>query len=111
MQKTIILKTANINKSKDKNFVSETLENIVSSLFDYPDVVTNIAFHKEDNLFYVKFNLKCCKTGDFVWLTIKEWMTLIAGTEEAVDVSIDEAEQDGTRILYKFVSYHKEDIS
>ena len=92
-------------KAKDTNFVNETLEAIVESLFDWPDTISNIIVDKNKEAFYVKFNLKCSKTGDLCWMLMKDWMSLIAETEEKLDISIDEAEQDGSRMIYKFIAY------
>lgn len=104
MSKEIEIKVTNIKKSKDRKFIFETFENIIESLFDY-DCASNLKFNKDDNSFNIDFMLQVCKSGDMLWILIKEWLVLILESEQYVDVEITEREQSGIGIVYKMYRY------
>ena len=104
MSKEIEIKVTNIKKSKDKKYVFETFENIIESLYDY-SCASNLKFNKDDNSFNIEFVLQICKSGDMLWILIKEWLVTILESEQYVDVEIKEREQSGIGIVYKMYRY------
>lgn len=104
MSKEIEIKVTNIRRSKDKKYIFETFENIIESLFDF-DCASNLKFNKDDNSFNIDFMLKVCKSGDMLWILIKEWLVTILESEQYVDVEITEREQSGIGIVYKMYRY------
>jgi hypothetical protein len=110
MQKRIKLILENITKAKDKKYVNDTIDSIIDSLHDFPYAVSNIGFHRDKDIFYVKFNLRVCKTGDMVWCLIQEFLSCVVQTENKVNVTIDSVEEGEVGITYKLYAYKsKED--
>jgi hypothetical protein len=104
MSKDIQIKVTNIKKSKDRKYIFETCENIIESLFEY-DCASNLKFNKDDNSFNIDFVLQICKSGDMLWILLKEWLVTILESEQYVDVEITEREQSGIGIVYKMYRY------
>lgn len=104
MVKEIEVKANNIRKAKDRKYVFETYENIIDSIYDF-DCASDLSLEKTQDEFYIKFNLKVCKSGDLLWILIKEWLSTIKQTEEQVELEISEREQDGTGITYRLYKY------
>ena len=110
MTKDVEIKASNIKKAKDKKYVFDTYESILDAIFDF-DCVSNIRFEKDNNSFNIRFDLKICKSGDLLWVLIKEFLSTIKQTEEYVELQIDEVEPDGigmTYRLYRYVPCHQE---
>lgn len=104
MTKEIEINADNIRKAKDKKYVFETYESILESIFDF-DCVSDLAFGKDNNSFSIIFKLKVCKSGDLLWVLIKEYLSCIKQTEEQVELEISEREQDGIGVTYKLFKY------
>jgi hypothetical protein len=104
MTKEIEIKARNIRKAKDKKYVFETYESILSSIFDF-DCVSNLKFDKDEDGFNIRCSLKVSKSADMLWILIKEFMSCIKQTEENVELEISEREQDGIGITYKLYAY------
>lgn len=104
MTKEIEINADNIRKAKDKRYVFDTYENIIDSIFDF-DCVSNLTFEKDNNSFHIKFDLVVCKSGDLLWVLIKEFLSCIKQTEEQVQLQIDEVEPDGIGMTYRLLKY------
>ena len=104
MTKDIEIKASNIKKARDKKYVFDTYENILDSLYDF-NCVSNLRFNKDNNSFNIRFDLKVCKSGDLLWVLIKEFLSCIKQTEEQVELQIDEVEPDGIGMTYRLFKY------
>lgn len=104
MTKQIIIKATNILNAKDKRYVFSTYESILDSIFDF-DSASNLEFSKDINSFYISFDLKVCKSGDLLWILVKEFLSTIKQTEEYVELEITEIEQATIGITYKLFKY------
>ena len=106
MQKRVKITANNINKAQDKQYVFYTYELMIKSLYDYQDIVTKIFFDKTGGSFTLAFTLKICKTGDMLWILMKEFLSTILETENKVAISISEVDEGCTSgIIYKFYNY------
>ena len=106
MKKRINITADNISKAKDKQYVFYTYELMIKSLYDYQDIVTKIFFDKTCSSFTLSFTLKICKTGDMLWILMKEFLSTILETEDKVAISISEVyEGCKSGIIYKFYNY------
>ena len=106
MQKRVKITANNINKAQDKQYVFYTYELMIKSLYDYQDIVTKIFFDKTDGSFTLAFTLKICKTGDMLWILMKEFLSTILETENKVAISISEVDEGcKSGIIYKFYNY------
>lgn len=106
MTKRVKIIAENIKKTKDRKFIFKTYEDILESIFDFSAVATKLFFDKTDDSFVIDFNVKVSKAGDMLLVLCKEYMSLLTQTEESIEVSISELEQDGTGVLYKFYKYN-----
>ena len=105
MTKTLNITCSNIQKCKDKKFIFEIYENIISSLFDY-DCISNLYFNKTKESFAINFDMKVCKTADILWILVKEWLNCIAETENEAEISIIEFEDSKEKgIIYNIRSF------
>lgn len=107
MEKQLMVEVTNINNAQDKKFCFETFDSIINSLLDFEGIATKIRFNKTDDAFDIRFNLKVCKTGDMIWVLIKEFLSCISQTEENVNIIINEEENDQYGTTYKFLRYNK----
>ena len=106
MQKRVKINANNINKAQDKQYVFYTYELMIKSLYDYQDIVTKIFFDKTGGSFTLAFTLKICKTGDMLWILMKEFLSTILETENKVAISISEVDEGcKSGIIYKFYNY------
>lgn len=105
MEKRLMVEVSNIGLANDKKFVFETFDNIINSLLDYEGIATNISFNKSADSFDIRFNLKVCKTGDLIWVLIKEFLSCVNQTEENVSIIINEEEDSQYGTSYKFLRY------
>lgn len=105
MTKQIKVIIEHITRARDKKYVNQTIDNIIDSLYDFPYAVSNIGFTRDKDLFYIKFNLKVCKTGDMVWCLIHEFLSCIVQTENKVNITIDSIEEGEIGTTYKLYAY------
>lgn len=106
MTKHIKLIVDRITKAKDKKYVNDTIDSIIDSLHDFPSIVEHIGLSREKDIFYIKFDMKVSKTGDLVFVLVKEWLSTIYETEPKLSISINEIEEDSDRgITYRFFDY------
>ena len=108
MTKEIEINADNIRKAKDKRYVFDTYENIIDSIFDF-DCASNLTFEKDNNSFHIKFDLMVCKSGDLLWVLIKEWLYTIIETEHDVSIRITEIESESNfGVTYSFNLFKRE---
>jgi len=106
MTKQIKIVLDNIQKAKDINFVNSTVDSIITSLHDFPNDVSKMSFDRDKNMSFVKFTLRVSKTGDMVFILIKEWLNLCLETEPNLFISISEIEEKAkTGTTYRFFTY------
>ena len=106
MTKHIRLKVDKITKGSDVKYINDTIDSIVESLHDFEGIVTKIGIARVKDYFVVTFDLKVSKTGDLVFVLIKEWLNTIYETENNVQISISEIEDNSDRgITYRFFDY------
>ena len=105
MTKRISVMVENITKAEDQNFVYYTIDSIIDTLYDWEGVVTQIHFDRTPSSFAIFFHLKVCKDGDLLWVLLKEFLSTILETEENVDITIDEVEEDGNGMTIKLFKY------
>ncbi len=105
MTKQITVTVTNISKTKDKKYIFETYENILNSILDFTSITSNVSFEKDKDYFKIDFMMKISKTGDILWILIKEFLSCIKETEDQVQITIDEVEQNGIGMTYKLYRY------
>ena len=105
MEKRVSLMIDNITKANDQNFVYYTIDNIIETLYDWEGTVTRVHFDRTPTSFAIFFYLKVCKNGDLLWVLLKEFLSTILETEENVDITIDEVEEDGNGMTIKLFKY------
>ena len=109
MTKKITLILENLNKAEDTTYVEETIDAIIESLYDFPSFVTNINLDKSRSKFHISFDLKICRTGDCIWMLCKEFLSCIRETEQLIDVTIEETEDNETMVQYKLYTYKRKE--
>ena len=106
MTKEIKIVVDNIQKAKDINFVNNTIDSIIESMHDFPKEVSKLSFERDKNMSFVKFTLRVSKTGDMIFILIKEWLNLCLETEPNLFISISEIEEKAlTGTTYRFFTY------
>lgn len=106
MTKKIRIVIDDVRKSEDANFVNETVNNIIESLYDHPKDVSKILIDKTRNSYIIEFQLRVSKTGDLIFILIKEWLALLLETEHNILISLTETEENADiGITYKFFIY------
>lgn len=106
MTKHIKLRVERILKCADKKYVNDVIDSIIDSLHDFPNTVERIGLERDNDTFIVTFDLRVSKTGDMVFILIKEWLNTIYETEPNAELSISEIEQDSKiGVTYKFFNY------
>ena len=105
MTKKITLIVDGIKKANDKPYIFDIYSTILTSLNDYFGTASNIFFDKTEDSFIIKFTLKVCRTGDMLWILFKELLQCIRESEDKVDISISEVEQNGLGTVYKLYKY------
>ena len=106
MTKEIKIVVDNIQKAKDINFVNNTIDSIIESMHDFPKEVSKLSFERDHNSSFVKFTLRVSKTGDMIFILIKEWLNLCLETEPSLFISISEIEEKAlTGTTYRFFTY------
>lgn len=109
MIKRLTIKADNIIKCKDKKFVFYVYDQMIDSLFDFSNIISNLQFNKTDKEFTIKFDLKICHDGDILWILIKEWLSLIVETELTINVKIIETEDLNNFSIEYNLKYLKND--
>lgn len=105
MTKQIKIIVDKIDKADDKKYVTEIIDSILEALYDFPNTVTQINLHRDDEVFYTTFKLKVSKLGDMIFVLMTEFLSCIVQTEPKVDVTIDAVEDDGNGITYRLYSF------
>lgn len=105
MTKRIKIIVSHTAKANDKQYVEQTIDSIIDALHDFTNTVTHLFIDKDKDNLYVSFNLKVSNLGDLCWMLIKEYLSCLRQTEDKIDISIDEVEEDGTGTIYKFYKY------
>lgn len=104
MYKELTIEANNIKKSRYKEFVFSSYENIIHSIFEY-NCVSKLKFEKEDESFRISFNMKISKEADLLWILIKDYLASIIETDDQVQLEITEIEQNGTTIVYRLYNH------
>ena len=107
MTKQISLILEHLNKADDTKYVEETIDAIIESLYDFTSFVTNIDLYRTRSEFRISYDLKICKTGDSIWMLCKEFLSCIRETEQFIDVTIEETEDNETMLQYKLYTYKR----
>jgi len=105
MTKHIKIRIDRISKCKDKKYVHEIADSMIESLHDFPTTASKIGIFRDTDTFIVKFDLKISKTGDLLWILIKEFLSCIRQTEDEAELSISEIEDGETGVTYKLYNY------
>jgi len=111
MTKTFNIKANNIKKCHDKKFIHYIYDQIVDTIIEYSNVTKNKSFDSTNNTFYIHFDLKVSKDADFLFILIKEFLSLILETEENIELQIDEIEQTGLGTTYNIKKYKADPTS
>lgn len=100
MTKKISLILEHLNKADDKQYVEETIDAIIESLYDFPSFVTNINLDRTRSEFRISFDLKICKTGDCILILCQEFLNTIIETEPNINITMLQTEDKQTIIQY-----------
>ena len=105
MTKKITVMIDNITRADDPNSVYSTIDSIIEAIYDWEGIVTRVHFDRTPSSFAIFFNLKVCRDGDLFWILIKEYLSTILETEDHLDITIDEVEEDGNGMTIKLFKY------
>ena len=100
MTKRIKVKITNIEKAKDKNFITYIYESLLNNLLQDNPAVSHVYCLREPNECNLEYTLKVGRQGDFTWCLMRENLYLIAETEPDVAITIIDIEEEGTGVVF-----------